>query len=103
MQLCTNYILIKTIISAFLYAFNKIIDILINTKKVKHLRNIYLYISIYIYIYKLKSNRMLLNITGYQTTRRQERAALLLHTSPFSPLTTRFMPHMRSSTVKLKF
>lgn len=43
MQLCKNYTLINLIISAFLYAFNKITDILINTKKVKYLRNIYLY------------------------------------------------------------
>lgn len=55
MQFCKNYTLInlKTIISAFLYAFNKITDILINTKKVKYLRNVYL--SIYIHT-KIKWN-----------------------------------------------
>lgn len=46
-----NYIIInlKRIISAFLYSFQKIIDILINTEKVNPL------------VYILKLNRMLLN------------------------------------------
>lgn len=57
MQLCKNYILINLIISAFLYAFNKMIDTLMNTKKVKYLRNIFVYVYIYRYIYtKVKQN-----------------------------------------------
>lgn len=79
------------------------IDTLMNTKKVKYLRNIFVYVYIYIDIYIPKSNRMLLSITGYWTTRRQQGAALLFHISLFSPLIPWFMPHLRSSTVKLKF